>query len=216
MTKKKEKQKDNTEEVVKAVEETGTEKESVEVSSEHKDKDVKKEAEKKPKDEKAKTAELEEELKKEKDSYLRLVAEFNNFKKRTQEEKEEFAKFAAERSLVEILPIYDSFERAQKAFEEHKEDTEELIKGFSLIHKQFEDVLKKLNVTKIECIGEAFDPNLHEAIMQQENGEKEANTILDEVQPGYKLGEKIIRHAMVIVSKKPAEKQKEESQEGES
>ncbi|MBU0579911.1 MAG: nucleotide exchange factor GrpE [Candidatus Margulisbacteria bacterium] len=144
---------------------------------------------------------LEESLKKEKDSYLRLRAEFDNYRKRMALEQEDFTKYAASNFILEVLPILDSFERAQKSFEKHKDEVDEIIKGTALIHKQFEDILKKMGVEKIDCLGKSFDPNLHEAVMQQESADKEENTILEEVQPGYMLQGRMLRHAMVIVSK---------------
>lgn len=144
---------------------------------------------------------LEEELKKEKDASLRLRAEFENYRRREAQDKEEFVKFAAGNVILEILPILDSFERAQKSFEKHKDEVAEIIKGTALIHKQFEDILKKLGVEKIESLGKSFDPNLHEAVMQQEEKDKAKNIVLEEVQAGYMMQGKVLRHAMVIVSK---------------
>ncbi len=135
------------------------------------------------------------------DKYLRLCAEFDNFRKRTQLEKEEFAKYAAAETVKNLLPLMDSFERAKPSFEKHTEDIEELKKGMALIHKQFEDILEKLGVTKIVAKGTLFDPNLHEAIMQQEAEGVESQTIIEEVQPGFLINDKILRHAMVIVAK---------------
>ena len=156
----------------------------------------------KPGGEEKKIKELEEALKKEKDSYLRLRAEFDNFRKRQAQEREDFIKFAASNFILEILPILDSLERAQRSFEKHKDEADEIIKGTALIHKQFEDVLKRMGVTRIESIGKSFDPNLHEAVMQQEAKDKEENTVLEEVKPGYLMQGKVLRPAMVIVSKK--------------
>ncbi len=145
---------------------------------------------------------LEEALKKEQDSYLRLRAEFDNYRKRAAVEKEEFVKYATANVLNEILPIIDNFERAQQSFEKHKDEKEEIIKGVALIHKQLEDLLQKFGIKKIECLGKPFDPATQEAIMQKETTEGEDNIVLEVVQPGYQLEDKVIRHAMVIVSKK--------------
>lgn len=145
---------------------------------------------------------LEDELKKEKDSYLRLRAEFDNYRKRMAQEKEDFAQYAASAVLLELLPIVDNFERAQHSFEKHKDDTDEIIKGVALIHKQMEDLLKKTGVEPIECQGKPFDPVTMEAIMQKEVTEGEDTIVLEVVQQGYRVKDKLLRHAMVVVSKK--------------
>ena len=135
------------------------------------------------------------------DKYLRLYAEFDNFRKRTQLEKEELAKYAAAETVRTLFPLMDSFERAQSSFEKHTDDTEELKKGLALIHKQFEDILKKLGVVKIETKDVFFDANLHEAVMQQEAAGVEPQTIIEEVQAGFLINGKVLRYAKVIVAK---------------
>jgi len=149
-----------------------------------------------------KIMELEASVKKEQESYLRLRAEFDNYRKRMQQEKEELSKYAGSKVIMELLPVIDNFERARQSFEKHHEEVDEIIKGVALIHKQLEDLLQKLGVKKIECFGQKFDPESQEAIMQKEVTEGEDNIVLEMVQPGYVLEDKVIRHAMVIVSKK--------------
>ncbi len=150
----------------------------------------------------AKITALEADLKKEQDSYIRLRAEFDNYRKRIQAEKEELSKYAGSKVIMELLPVVDNFERAQQSFEKHHEDVDEILKGVALIHKQLEDLLSKLGVKKIDCLGQVFDPLQQEAIMQKESAEGEDNIVLEVVQPGYILEDKVLRHAMVIVSKK--------------
>lgn len=154
-----------------------------------------------PAAEESKEALLQQKNKELEDKYLRLYAEFDNFRKRTQLEKEEFAKYAAAETVKNLLPLMDSFERAKSSFEKHTEDIEELKKGMALIHKQFEDILEKIGVSKIAAKGAMFDPNLHEAIMQQDAEGVEPQTVIEEVQPGFVINDKVLRHAMVIVAK---------------
>jgi len=168
-------------------------------------------AEAKPQEENAeakKAAELasllnekEAALKEANDKHLRLYAEFDNYRKRVQAEKEELSKTALSALLKELLTILDSFERAQESFEKHINEKEELIKGVALIHRQFEDILAKNGIKKIETKDKPFDPQLHEAIMQQEAAGVATHTVLEEVQKGYLLNDKLLRPAMVIVAK---------------
>jgi len=145
----------------------------------------------------AKEQELQEALEKN----LRLYAEFDNYRKRVQSEKEELCKTANSGLLKELLTILDSFERAQASFEKHTDEKEELQKGLALIHRQMEDVMQKNGIKKIEAKGQKFDPQMHEAIMQQEAAGVESQTILEEVQNGYFLHSKLLRPAMVIIAK---------------
>jgi len=95
----------------------------------------------------------------------------------------------------------DSFERARHSFEKHSEDIEELQSGLALIHKQFEDILEKEGVKKIDTQGQKFDPHFHEAVMQQDVEGVESQTIIEELQPGFSMHDKVLRPAMVIVAK---------------
>ncbi len=144
---------------------------------------------------------LEATIKESQDKNLRLYAEFDNYRKRVVAEKEDFAKYAATDLVKKFLPIMDSFERAKISFEKHTEEKEELKKGLALIYKQFEDTLTGLGVKKIETVGKHFDPQFHEAIMQQEQNGVVSGTILEEVQPGFLLYDRLLRPAMVIVAK---------------
>lgn len=145
-----------------------------------------------------------EQLKKEKeelfDKYLRLHAEFENFRKRTQREIERFKEIANEAIIKEILPVIDNFERAIESVKENN-NLESFAEGVKLIHKQLKEVLKKFGVEEIDAVGKEFDPNVHEAIMQVEHEEKD-NVVIQEVQKGYKLRGKLLRPSKVIVSRK--------------
>ena len=129
------------------------------------------------------------------DKYLRLVAEFDNFKKRTQKEKEEIYSIAKTDVVTNLLPIIDNFERAEK-FAGDKSVEE----GIALIKKQFVDFLTKIGIEEIEAEGKPFDPNLHNAVLHEEREDMPENTIVEVLQKGYKLGDRVIRYAMVKVA----------------
>ena len=147
-----------------------------------------------------KTAELAEKLKAAEDKYLRLYAEFDNFRKRTEAEKTEHAKYAAGKFIEAVLPVLDSFERSQKALDADAAASDEVKKGFALIHRQLEDVLQKFGVTKMAAVGQTFDPRWHEAVLQKES-DQPAQTVLEELQTGYVMHDKVLRPAMVVVAK---------------
>ena len=145
-----------------------------------------------------KLKELNENLNKEKDKYLRLFAEFENFKKRTARERIELFKTAGQEVITAILPILDDFERA---IDQTPKDHEELIKGFVLIKNKLTDVLKSngLNVTETN-IGDTFDAEIHEAItLIPATDESQKGKIIDITEKGYQLGDKIIRFPKVVV-----------------
>lgn len=141
-------------------------------------------------------AALEAELKNEKDKYMRLFAEFDNFRKRTAKEKTEAYGDSAAKTIAEILPALDNFDRAL--------DTpcsdENFKKGIEMIFTQLTDIFGKLGVTEIEALGQQFNPNLHNAIKQVESEDGESDVICEVFQKGYKLGDRIIRHSMVAVN----------------
>jgi len=150
--------------------------------------------------ERPETEVLKEELESTKNKWLRALADFDNFKKRVALEQDQFVKFANERLLIELLPVLDNLNRALKTAEKHKTNPE-LTKGIALVSKQMEDGLKKFGVEEIPALGQPYDANLHEAILQKEHKGPE-NVILEEVQKGYTLSGRVIRPSMVIVSKK--------------
>lgn len=127
---------------------------------------------------------------------LRALADFDNFKKQSAREKDQFLQLANEALIVELLPILDGLNRATAA----AESNQEILKGLALIKRQFEDVLAKFGVEEIKALGEKYDPHVHEAVLQKES-DAEAGTIIEEMQKGYRLYNKVIRPAMVIVSK---------------
>ena len=135
-----------------------------------------------------------------KDKYVRLFAEYDNFRKRTAREKEMHIKNAAEDIIAELLPVLDNLDRAT----EHRNDKttyEEYVKGITLIEQQIREVLARAGLEHIEVVGKPFDPDIHEAIMQIESDEHESGFITAEAEKGYVLSEKVIRYPKVIVSK---------------
>lgn len=136
------------------------------------------------------------------DQLLRTLADFNNYRRRAREELEQARQFAIEDFVLRLLPVLDNFERAIKAAEEIK-DYEALHGGVILILRQLRDALDKEGVKPIEAEGQQFDPNLHEAVMRVDTDEYPDNTIVEEFQKGYRLGDKVIRPSMVKVAKHP-------------
>lgn len=146
---------------------------------------------------------LREELAK-KDGYqdmaLRLQAEFDNFRKRSVKEKQEFIKYANEGLILELVGILDNFERSIKAADQ-KQDFKLLHQGVDMILKQLHKLLEEKGLKKIKCVGEKFDPNRHEAIEVVESDEAAEGDILEELQSGYMLNDHVLRPAMVKVVK---------------
>ncbi|HLS61480.1 MAG TPA: nucleotide exchange factor GrpE [Virgibacillus sp.] len=144
-----------------------------------------------------------EELKQEKEAaqerMLRIQAEFDNFKKRTQKERQNERKYKSQDLVNELLPVLDNFERALEV--EVVEEAKSIVEGISMVYRQFKDALESENVEVIQTVGEEFDPNLHHAVMQVEEEESESNIVLEELQKGYILNDRVIRPAMVKVNK---------------
>ena len=149
----------------------------------------------------------DDELLKQKDTFLREKAELDNFKKRLVKEKEDFVQFANERLLKELIQIEDNMERAMTASNATLKSLQE---GVEMIQKQFATFLKNQKVKPIEALGKPFDPNLHEVLNQQESEEHEENTVIQEYSKGYTLNGRILRSAKVVIAKKPAEKKETE------
>ncbi|MAQ65047.1 nucleotide exchange factor GrpE [bacterium] len=135
-----------------------------------------------------------------KEEALRYMAELENFKRRKNQEVDNFKKFAAENVVKEFLPVCDNFALATSHANSSDQSSEEVIKGFILIQQQLDSALAKLDVVSIETKDKSFDPNFHQAISQQAQEGVEPNMIVQEVQKGYILNGKVIRPSMVIVS----------------
>ena len=142
---------------------------------------------------------LQDELKASNDKYMRLYAEYDNYRKRTQNEKAQIYADATAKAVEEILPLADSLTMALSQFE-GKDVPAEFSKGIELIANQLKASFDKLSVTPFGAIGDEFDPNIHNAISKIEDENLGENVIAQVYQTGYKLNDKIIRHAMVVVA----------------
>lgn len=154
--------------------------------------------EKKEKKKSKKKDKKDEKIEELNDRLLRNMAEFENFRNRS--EKEKAAKFdmGAKNVVEKVLPIVDNFERGLAAVPEEEQDNA-FVKGMEAVYKQFTTVLEEIGVTPIEAVGKEFDPNLHNAVMHDEDETKEANIISEEFQKGYMYKDSVVRHSMVKV-----------------
>jgi molecular chaperone GrpE len=130
---------------------------------------------------------------------LRIQADYDNYRRRTLQEKEEFAKYASKNVIEKLLPVLDNLERALQASELNP-DIEALKKGLDMVLKQFESTLEAEGLTAIAAVGEAFNPDHHQAIMTVDSDEHEEGIVVEEVMKGYKLKDKVLRPSMVKVS----------------
>ncbi|HDX9626568.1 TPA: nucleotide exchange factor GrpE [Bacillus cereus] len=130
---------------------------------------------------------------------LRLQADFENYKRRVQMDKQAAEKYRAQGLVSDILPALDNFERAMQV-EATDEQTKSLLQGMEMVHRQLLEALTKEGVEVIESVGKQFDPNEHQAIMQVEDSEFESNAVVEEFQKGYKLKDRVIRPSMVKVN----------------
>ncbi|MCT4565781.1 MAG: nucleotide exchange factor GrpE [Maledivibacter sp.] len=133
--------------------------------------------------------------------FMRLSADFQNYKRRIEKEKGDIYKFGSEKIVVDILPIIDNFERAIGSAQNNGEESDGLLSGIEMILKQILDVLEKHGIEEIDALDKEFDPNLHHAVMQEECDGKESDIVIDVLQKGYILNSKVIRPSMVKVSK---------------
>lgn len=131
--------------------------------------------------------------------YIRLAADFENFRKRQAQEREDLLKYGAVNTLKQLIEVLDNFDRGQKAVE-NIEDCQKVKDSFNLVMKQMKDTLTKLGLEVIETEGKEFDPNFHEAVMQTPTSEHPEGTIINELQKGYKVGDKVLRASLVNVA----------------
>lgn len=134
--------------------------------------------------------------------YMRLAADFDNFRKRTLREKEELEQQIKCATIIELLPVVDNFERARAQIKPQTESEGIIHKSYQSVYKQLVDCLKRVGVAPMRSEGKEFDPNLHEAVMREASNEPEG-TVLEELQRGYMLGERVLRHALVKVAAPP-------------
>ena len=212
MTKKKEETKENE----PIQNEETAEQQETEVAAEEKTTKKESKKEKSSKKENSELVKKIEELEKEKnelkDSMLRRAAEFENYKRRTEKEQTEIMKYASERFILSILPVYNDLERSFLHIDDEN-NTEALKEGLKLVFNNFKKAFEEHEVKKIEAKGSQFDFNLHEALMQQPSEDVPPHTVLQEIEPGFTYKGKVIKHAKVIVSQEIIKPEPEEKQE---
>lgn len=161
-------------------------------SGEEKFKNSVKEKKKKKKDKK------DEKIEELNDRLLRNIAEFENFRNRSEKEKTAMFEIGAKSVIEKILPVVDNFERGMDALSDEEKESA-FVKGMEAIYKQFSTVLEEIGVVPIEAVGKEFDPNLHNAVMHDEDESREANIVIEEFQKGYMYKDNVVRHSMVKV-----------------
>ncbi len=142
---------------------------------------------------------LKEDYDKLNNQYLRLAADFDNFRKRQEQERENLLKFGLENTMKKMIEVLDNFERGEKALE-NVEDCQKVKDSFNLVHKQTLETLTKLGLEMIDAENKEFDPNLHEAVMRTPTEDHPENTVISVLQKGYKIGDKVLRPALVNVA----------------
>lgn len=137
------------------------------------------------------------------DKLLRGQAEFENYRKRVERERGELYQHGRDDVLLQFLPVVDNFERALSSLETSEGDADALRHGVELIHKQFKDALAKLGLEAVEAVGQTFDPHVHEAVTTEATDKHKENTIIQEFQRGYRIGDRLLRPAKVKVASSP-------------
>ncbi len=132
--------------------------------------------------------------------YMRIVADFENYRKRTLKDKEESEQQAKRNTITELLPVVDNFERARAQLKPQNDGEMTIHKSYQGVYKQLVDSLKRLGVSPMRPEHQPFDPNLHEAVMREPTDEYSEGTVLEELVRGYYLGDRVLRHAMVKVA----------------
>lgn len=133
------------------------------------------------------------------DRLVRQMAEFDNFRKRTEKEKQQMFGMGAADVIEKLLPVIDNFERGMAAMTEEEQATA-FAQGIEMVYKQLMTALEGMGVTPIEAAGKPFDPDFHNAVMQQPSDEFESGTVIQELQKGYMYKERVVRHSMVMVA----------------
>jgi molecular chaperone GrpE len=154
---------------------------------------------------------LEKEAAENHDRLLRMAAEFDNYKKRATREMNDFRKFANENFAKALLPVVDSMDLAIESSSNDKHVNNSMVEGVNMTLKEILKIFGQFGVKRFESIGNTFDPNLHQAVMQEETDKFPENTVSKELQKGFMIHDRLLRPAMVVVSKKP-EKQKKKDQ----
>ncbi len=156
----------------------------------------------------------QEEAKESYDRSLRISAEFENYKKRSTREMEDFRKFANELLIKELLSVVDNLERALTSTDNNSNSGDNVVEGVDLILKEILKIFERFKVSQIDCVEKLFDPSFHQAVMREENDDYPENTVVKELQKGYLLQDRLLRPAMVAVSvAKPKDDNKQEDKE---
>lgn len=137
------------------------------------------------------------------DKLIRRQAEFENYRKRVDRERGELYQHGRDDVLLQFLPVVDNFERALYSLETSEGDAEALRHGVELIHRQFKDALSKLGLEAVEAVGQTFDPHVHEAVTTEATDKHKENTVIQEFERGYKIGDRLLRPAKVKVASSP-------------
>ncbi|WP_240613548.1 nucleotide exchange factor GrpE [Pueribacillus theae] len=149
--------------------------------------------------ERAEKERIEAELKELNERFLRVQADYDNFRKRTKAEKEAAAKYRSQSLAEQLLPVLDNFERALSV-ETTNEESKSILQGVEMVYRQFLEALKQEDIEEVEAYGVPFDPNKHQAVMQEKSEEHEPGIVLEVLQKGYRLKDRVIRPAMVKVN----------------
>lgn len=183
-------------EVKEPVSATDTEEQTIFADTETPEADLSAAAEQETVDE---AEELRKQLEAEQNKYLRLLADYDNFKRRTQKDKEIANKFRSQSLLSDLLPVLDNFERAL-SLKTTSEESASLLKGVEMVQKSLNEAVSREGLEEIKAVGEPFDPNFHQAVMQEKDDSAEPGTVLQELQKGYILKGRVLRPAMVKVN----------------
>ena len=135
--------------------------------------------------------------------YMRIAADFDNFRKRQSRDQDDLRQQLGCSTLSEILPVVDNFERARQQLNPESEEAQALHRSYQGLYKQLVEVLKQQGVARMEVVGQEFDPTLHDAVLREENTEHPEDVVIEELQRGYHLNGRVLRHAMVKVSMGP-------------
>ena len=168
---------------------------------------------KKPLDNEARLEQLEKEHETLKNQYVRISADFDNFRKRQSRDQDDLKIQLVSKSLTAILPIVDNFERARQQLKPESEEAQALHRSYQGLYKQLVEVLKQQGVAPMRVVGQQFDPKLHEAVLREPSEEFKEDFILEELQRGYHLEGKVLRHALVKVSMGPGKQNSQEAVE---
>ncbi|MFC2082339.1 nucleotide exchange factor GrpE [Bacteroidota bacterium] len=162
-----------------------------------------------------KVQKYEEEIATLKDTLLRKAAEFENYKRRNENDQANIFKYAAEGFILSILPVYDDLERSLAHIDDDN-NIKSVKDGLKMVFDKFSKILEDQGIKKIESIGKPFDFNYHEALMQREEESVPSHTVLEEIEAGYMYKDKVLRHSKVIVSQEPASNEEENNSDEEN